>query len=345
MGRICGVQILLNVIISFYIFNSFIVIYLDMKKVSILIPCYNEEVSLPLLYNELVKLMNFHSDYIWEVLMINDGSKDKTLDIIKNLRRNDNRICYVDLSRNFGKEKAMLAGFDYVTGDCMVIMDADLQHPPIVVKEMLQKWEAGYDDIYAKRKSRGREPWIRKKFSLLFYKILQKTTKIEILPNIGDFRLLDRKCIESLKLLRETERYTKGMFCWIGYHKTFVEFEQHERIAGASSWNFWSLLSLAIEGIVSFTTVPLRFASIFGAFAAFLAFLYMIYILIKTVIWGDPVGGFPTLISVILFLGGLQLLALGIIGEYIGRIFKESKKRPVYLVREYNDKIILSQSV
>lgn len=316
-----------------------------MKKVSILIPCYNEEVSLPLLYNELVKLMNFHSDYIWEVLMINDGSKDKTLDIIKNLRRNDNRICYVDLSRNFGKEKAMLAGFDYVTGDCMVIMDADLQHPPIVVKEMLQKWEAGYDDIYAKRKSRGREPWIRKKFSLLFYKILQKTTKIEILPNVGDFRLLDRKCIESLKLLRETERYTKGMFCWIGYHKTFVEFEQHERIAGASSWNFWSLLSLAIEGIVSFTTVPLRFASIFGAFAAFLAFLYMIYILIKTVIWGDPVGGFPTLISVILFLGGLQLLALGIIGEYIGRIFKESKKRPVYLVREYNDKIILSQSV
>lgn len=315
-----------------------------MKKISILIPCYNEEASLPLLYNELVKLMNSHSNYAWEILMINDGSKDQTLEIIKDLRNKDNRICYVDLSRNFGKEKAMLAGFDYVTGDCMVIMDADLQHPPIVIKEMLQKWEAGYDDIYAKRKSRGKEPWLRKKFSLLFYKILQKTTKIEILPNVGDFRLLDRKCIESLKLLRETERYTKGMFCWIGYHKTFVEFEQHERIAGTSSWNFWSLFSLAIEGIVSFTTVPLRLASIFGAFTAFLAFLYMIYILIKTIIWGDPVGGFPTLISVILFLGGLQLLALGIIGEYIGRIFKESKKRPVYLVREYNNKIILTQN-
>lgn len=315
-----------------------------MKKISILIPCYNEEASLPLLYNELVKLMNSHSNYAWEILMINDGSKDRTLEIIKDLRNKDNRICYIDLSRNFGKEKAMLAGFDYVTGDCMVIMDADLQHPPIIIKEMLQKWEAGYDDIYAKRKSRGKEPWLRKKFSLLFYKILQKTTKIEILPNVGDFRLLDRKCIESLKLLRETERYTKGMFCWIGYHKTFVEFEQHERIAGTSSWNFWSLFSLAIEGIVSFTTVPLRLASIFGAFTAFLAFLYMIYILIKTIIWGDPVGGFPTLISVILFLGGLQLLALGIIGEYIGRIFKESKKRPVYLVREYNDKIILTQN-
>lgn len=315
-----------------------------MKKISILIPCYNEEASLPLLYNELVKLMNSHSNYAWEILMINDGSKDQTLEIIKDLRKKDNRVCYIDLSRNFGKEKAMLAGFDYVTGDCMVIMDADLQHPPIIIKEMLQKWEAGYDDIYAKRKSRGKEPWLRKKFSLLFYKILQKTTKIEILPNVGDFRLLDRKCIESLKLLRETERYTKGMFCWIGYHKTFVEFEQHERIAGTSSWNFWSLFSLAIEGIVSFTTVPLRLASIFGAFTAFLAFLYMIYILIKTIIWGDPVGGFPTLISVILFLGGLQLLALGIIGEYIGRIFKESKKRPVYLVREYNDKIILTQN-
>lgn len=247
-----------------------------MKKISILIPCYNEEASLPLLYNELVKLMDSHTNYAWEVLMINDGSKDRTLEIIKDLRNKDNRICYVDLSRNFGKEKAMLAGFDYVTGDCMVIMDADLQHPPIVIKEMLQKWEAGYDDIYAKRKSRGKEPWLRKKFSLLFYKILQKTTKIEILPNVGDFRLLDRKCIESLKLLRETERYTKGMFCWIGYHKTFVEFEQHERIAGTSSWNFWSLFSLAIEGIVSFTTVPLRLASIFGAFTAFLAFLYMI---------------------------------------------------------------------
>lgn len=315
-----------------------------MKKISILIPCYNEEASLPLLYNELIKLMNSHPNYAWEILMINDGSKDRTLEIIKDLRKKDNRVCYIDLSRNFGKEKAMLAGFDYVTGDCMVIMDADLQHPPIIIKEMLQKWEAGYDDIYAKRKSRGKEPWLRKKFSLLFYKILQKTTKIEILPNVGDFRLLDRKCIESLKLLRETERYTKGMFCWIGYHKTFVEFEQHERIAGTSSWNFWSLFSLAIEGIVSFTTVPLRLASIFGAFTAFLAFLYMIYILIKTIIWGDPVGGFPTLISVILFLGGLQLLALGIIGEYIGRIFKESKKRPVYLVREYNNKIILTQN-
>lgn len=311
-----------------------------MKKISILIPCYNEEASLPLLYNELVKLMNSHFNYAWEILMINDGSKDRTLEIIKNLRKKDNRICYVDLSRNFGKEKAMLAGFDYVTGDCMVIMDADLQHPPYIVNKMITKWEAGYDDVYAKRKSRGKEPWLRKQFSLLFYKILQKTTKIEILPNVGDFRLLDRKCIESLKQLRETERYTKGMYCWIGYKKTAVEFEQQDRQAGQSSWNFLSLLSLAIEGIVSFTTFPLKIATLVGIFTSLCAFIYMIYVIIKAILWGDPVSGFPTLLSVILFLGGIQLLALGIIGEYIGRIFHETKGRPVYIVREYNESIM-----
>lgn len=307
-----------------------------MKKISILIPCYNEEASLPLLYNELVKLMNSHTNYAWEVLMVNDGSKDRTLEVIKDLRKKDNRICYIDLSRNFGKEKAMLAGFDYVTGDCMVIMDADLQHPPYVVNEMITKWEKGYDDVYAKRKSRGKEPWLRKQLSLLFYKILQKTTKIEILPNVGDFRLLDRKCIESLKQLRETERYTKGMYCWIGYKKTAVEFEQQDRQAGQSSWNFLSLLSLAIEGIVSFTTFPLKIATIVGIFTSLCAFIYMIYVIIKAILFGDPVSGFPTLLSVILFLGGIQLLALGIIGEYIGRIFHETKGRPVYIVREYN---------
>ena len=307
-----------------------------MKKISILIPCYNEETSLPLLYNELIKLMDSHTNYAWEVLMVNDGSKDRTLEVIKDLRKKDNRICYVDLSRNFGKEKAMLAGFDYVTGDCMVIMDADLQHPPYIVNEMITKWEAGYDDVYAKRKSRGKEPWLRKQFYLLFYKILQKTTKIEILPNVGDFRLLDRKCIESLKQLRETERYTKGMYCWIGYKKTAVDFEQQDRQAGQSSWNFLSLLSLAIEGIVSFTTFPLKIATIVGIFTSLCAFIYMIYVIVKAILFGDPVSGFPTLLSVILFLGGIQLLALGIIGEYIGRIFHETKGRPVYIVREYN---------
>ena len=209
-----------------------------MKKISVLIPCYNEQESLPLLYPELKKLFEQNLQYDWEVLFVNDGSKDSTLDVIKELRSKDERINFVDLSRNFGKEKAMLADFDYITGDCMVIMDADLQHPPFIVNDMLRKWEEGFDDVYAKRKTRGKEPWLRQKFSLLFYKILQKSTKIDILPNVGDFRLLDRKCVESLKRIREFERYTKGMYCWIGYHKSFVEFEQFGRKAGQISWNF-----------------------------------------------------------------------------------------------------------
>ena len=230
----------------------------------------------------------------------------------------------------------MLAGFDYVTGDCMIIMDADLQHPPHIIPIMLQKWEEGYDDVYAKRLSRGKEPWIRKKMSLLFYSILQKITRIEMLPNVGDFRLLDRKCIDVLKQLRESERYTKGLFCWIGFKKTYVEFQQQERIAGISSWNFLNLLGLGVEGIVSFSTAPLRISTFLGLIVSMLAIIYMIYIMVKAIFWGEVVAGYPTILSCILFLGGIQLLCLGIIGEYIARIFNESKKRPIYIVREYN---------
>lgn len=309
-----------------------------MKKISVLIPCYNEEASLPLLYPELVKVMDSCKSYDWEVLFVNDGSRDDTLSIIKELHQKDSRISYVDLSRNFGKENAMLAGFDYVTGDCMVIMDADLQHPPHVILKMVEKWEQGYEDVYAKRITRGKESWLRKKVSLLFYSLLQKTTRIEILQNVGDFRLLDRCCIEALKSLRESERYTKGMFCWIGFKKTSVNFEQKERIAGKSSWNFLGLFNLAIEGITSFTIAPLRLSSIFGFIIAILSFILMLFHFIKALIWGDPIQGFPTLVVIILFLGGIQLLSIGILGEYLGRVFNESKNRPVYIVREYNGK-------
>lgn len=313
-----------------------------MRKVSILIPAYNEEASLPLLYPELVKVIDdpeLVKKYEWEVLFVNDGSKDGTLEILRSLRHQDSRINYVDLSRNFGKENAMLAGFDYVTGDCMIIMDADLQHPPYVIKEMLMKWEEGFDDVYAKRLTRGKESWLRKKLSAAFYALLNKTTKVEMLSNVGDFRLLDRRCINALKGLRETERYTKGLFCWIGYKKTYVEFEQGDRLAGESSWNLMSLFKLAIDGIVSFTTFPLRISTIIGGSISVVAFLYAIYILIKTLLYGDPVAGFPTLICVILFLGGIQLLCIGIIGEYVARMFNETKRRPVYFVREYNGEL------
>lgn len=311
-----------------------------MKKVSILIPAYNEEQNLSRLYEALTDLMQKHPNYEWEILFVNDGSKDRTLEKIKELRARDSRICYVDLSRNFGKEKAMLAGFDYVTGDCMVIMDADLQHPPVLISEMLKYWEEGYDDIYGKRKTRGKESWLRKKLSLLFYSILQHSTRFDILPNVGDFRLLDRSCINVLKQMRESERYTKGMFCWIGFRKKELLFEQQDRLAGESSWNFWALLNLAIEGITSFTIVPLRLSTLLGFLVALFTFIYMIYFFIKTLIWGDPIQGFPTLIIVILFLGGVQLISLGIIGEYLGRIFNETKKRPTYVAREYNNEKI-----
>lgn len=217
-------------------------------------------------------------------------------------------------------------------------MDADLQDPPSLIPDMLKFWEEGYDDVYAKRKSRGKESWVRKQLSMLFYSILQKSTRFEVLKNVGDFRLLDRCCIEALKKLRESERYTKGMFCWIGYKKKEIIFDRCDRVAGKSNWNLFSLFNLAIEGITSFTTTPLRFASIFGFIIAFLAFVLMIYYFVKTLIWGDVIQGFPTLVTIILFLGGMQLLSIGIMGEYLGRIFNETKNRPVYIAKEYNGK-------
>ncbi len=287
-----------------------------MKKVSILIPAYNEEKSLPSLYEALRNLMDsMKEQYQWEVLFVNDGSKDHTLEMIVQLRQHDNRINYVNLSRNFGKENAMLAGFDYVTGDCMVIMDADLQDPPQLIPRMLEYWEEGFQDIYAKRANRGKESWLRKKYSLLFYKILASTTRFDVLQNVGDFRLLDRVCIDALKKLRESERYTKGLFCWIGYRKKELVFDRGDRVAGASNWNFVSLFNLAIEGITSFTTAPLRLASISGGVIAFLSFFALLFYVLKRLILGDPIQGFTTLACIMLFLGGIQLICLGIIGE------------------------------
>lgn len=310
------------------------------KLISILIPCYNEALSLPILIPKLEDIANNLKQYDWEFLCVNDGSKDNTLEVLRELHTVYNRVNYIDLSRNYGKENAMLAGFDYVKGDCMVIMDADLQHPPHVILQMLEKWEEGYDDVYASRLTRGKESWLRKKLSLLYYRILQRSTRLEVLPNVGDFRLLDRRCINALKQLRENNRYTKGMYCYIGFKKTYVTFETEDRIAGESSMNYKTLINLAIEGILSYTTVPLRIATVIGVLTSLFAFIYMLVVFIKTLLYGDPVQGYPTMMIVILFLGGIQLLALGILGEYIGRIFTETKNRPVYFVRTYNDEQI-----
>ena len=305
-----------------------------MKKVSILIPFYNEQEVLPSLFERLQSLIDSNDNYQWEVMLINDGSTDNSLCLVKQMRLRDKRFRYIDLSRNFGKETAMLAGFDNVTGDCMVIMDADLQHPPEVIPQMLKLWEEGYDDIYGKRNNRGKEPWLRRKLSLLYYKLLQKTTNVSILQNVGDFRLLDRICIDALCSMRESQRYTKGMFQWIGFKKKEFTFDQDDRVAGNTKWSYIKLLNLAIEGITSYTTSPLKIATVMGLIVSFCAFIYMLFVLIKAIAVGDPVAGYPTIMVVMLFLGGVQLLSLGIIGEYIGRIFNETKNRPAYFIRE-----------
>lgn len=288
-----------------------------MKKISILVPCYNEEKSIPLLYPELKKIMDNQSSYEWEVLFVDDGSRDNTVSLIKSLRAEDKRINFVALSRNFGKENAMLAGFDYVNGDCMVIMDADLQDPPSCIPEMLKYWEQGFKDVYAKRADRGKESILRKMFSILFYRILDYTTRFDVLQNVGDFRLLDRQCIDALRKLRESERYTKGMFCWIGFNKKEIVFDRGDRVAGESKWSFISLLNLAIEGITSFTTAPLRLATIIGFVIATIAFFLLIFYTLKTLLFGDPVQGFTTLISIMLFLGGGRI----ILHWHLGRIY------------------------
>lgn len=307
-----------------------------MKTISILVPSYNEAQSLELLHKEIVRVISTLENYKWEILFVNDGSRDNTMEVIKGLREKDSRISYVDLSRNFGKENAMLAGFDHAKGDAVIIMDADLQHPPAVIPEMIQKWEEGYDDVYAQRKTRGKESWLRKKLTKSYYRLLQGSSRVDVLPNVGDFRLLDRKCIDALCQMRESGRYTKGMYCFIGFKKIGVEFETQDRVLGESSMSYKKLMNLALEGITSYTTAPLRWATFIGLIVSFLAFAYMVFVLIKAFLYGDPVAGYPTLLTVILFMGGVQLLTIGIIGEYLAKVFVEVKNRPVYFVKEYN---------
>ena len=307
-----------------------------MKTVTILIPAYNEQAVLAPLYKRLTALANNNKKYNFEFLFINDGSTDNTLSIFKNYAKTDTRISYVNLSRNFGKEPAMLAGFDYTTGDATVIIDADLQDPPELIPKMISYWEDGYDDVYAKRRSREGESWFKKKSSSIFYKLLQKSTNVDIQVDTGDFRLLDKRAINALREIRESQRYTKGMFSWIGFKKKEITYDRDPRAAGETKWNYPKLVNLAIDGITSFTTAPLRIASFAGMIISLIAFFFIIVIIFKTTFFGDPVAGWSSTMAVILFLGGVQLLSIGIIGEYVGRIFNEVKNRPVYFIEEYH---------
>ena len=305
------------------------------KLVTILLPAYNEEASFPIIERCMSQVLAENPNYDWEFLFVNDGSKDNTLQQMIRFHQRDPHYSYIDLSRNYGKEVAMMAGFDYARGDALIIMDADMQHPVSVIPEMLKYWEDGYDDVYAQRKT-SKETWFKRKSSQWYYKILQSLTRVPIQQNTGDFRLLDRSCIYALRRLRETERNTKGMYSWIGFHKKGIWYEQKEREVGETKWSFMSLLGLAVNGIMSYTIAPLRLSMMFGLLVSLVAFIYLIYILITTLIFGDPVAGYPTIMVTMLFLGGIQLLSLGIIGEYLGKVFNETKGRPGYFINSYN---------
>lgn len=307
-----------------------------MKKISIIIPAYNEEEALPALMERITKFADDTKDYDFEFLFVNDGSKDRTIELIKEYREKDKRVCYVDFARNFGKETAMKAGIDYATGDAVVFLDADLQDPPEIITEMIKYWEEGYDDVYAQRKSRKGETWMKKFTSKMYYKVLQDLTNVPIQKDTGDFRLLDRRCVNALKVMNESQRNSKSMFSWIGYKKKAIFYDRDPRVAGKTKWNYSKLINLAIDGITSFTTSPLRISTFIAIPTFLVLFVYFIYVIAKSFIVHQPIQAFQATILLILFFSGIQIMLFGIVGEYLGRIFNETKNRPLYLVNEYN---------
>ncbi len=311
------------------------------KLITIIIPAYNEEKSLPFMFKRLANLVANNRDYSFEFLFVNDGSRDQTLSILQKASSTDPQISYLNFSRNFGKEIAVAAGLDHASGDAVVIMDADGQEPPELIPEMIKWWEKGYDDVYARRNHRA-EGFVKKFFSKLYYRTLQKMTRVEIQLDTGDFRLFSRRCVEALKQIREASRQNKALFSWVGYKKKEITFDQEERSAGQTKWKYGilspgnSLVNLAIDGFTSFTTIPLRFVTLLGLIISGAASIYIVIILIQAALGLPRTGGFNTLIIIVLFLGGVQLISLGIIGEYIGRIFIETKNRPLYLIEEFH---------
>ncbi|GHT80980.1 glycosyl transferase [Actinomycetota bacterium] len=276
-------------------------------------------------------------NYKFEFLFVDDGSKDQTVPLLREFAKtskNQYQVRALSLSRNFGKELAMAAALDECKGDAALFIDADLQDPPELIWEMLEFWEQGYDDIYAKRRSRKGESVLKKWTSQMYYKVLKTLASVEIQVDTGDFRLLDRKCVDALKSIREQERNTKALFSWIGYNKKEILYDRDPRAAGKTKWNYFKLLGLAINGITSYTIAPLRIATALGLVFSAFAFIYLVWILVKTFAWGTDLGGYPSTMAAILFFGGVQLLSLGIIGEYIGKSFMEDKRRPLYLVKE-----------
>ncbi|MEN8131623.1 MAG: glycosyltransferase family 2 protein [Pseudomonadota bacterium] len=302
---------------------------------SVIVPVFNEEDVLEEFYRRTSKVLDTMA-FEAEILFVNDGGTDSSLDLLSQLRDQDSRVGIVDLSRNFGKEAAMTAGLDHSSGDIVVVIDADLQDPPELIPEMIKHWQDGYDVVYAKRSSRQGESFLKKYTARGFYRVMQRVSRVPIPQDTGDFRLMSRRAVDSLARLRETHRFMKGLFAWIGYPQKAILYQRDPRYAGETKWNYWKLWNFAIEGITSFTEIPLKLATYLGLFTALAAFVYGTWVIFKTIMYGDPVAGYPSLMVVVLFLGGVQLVTIGIIGEYLGRTFSESKQRPLYFVNSYH---------
>ena len=310
-----------------------------MEKISVVVSCYNEEKALPLFYEEMerVRKQDFNDDIEFEYIFVNDGSKDKTLEIIKLLSKRDSKVKYISFSRNFGKESAMLAGLKAATGDYITLMDADLQDPPSLLREMYDAIIVeGYDSVGTRRVTRKGEPVIRSFFARIFYKIINKMSNIEMVDGARDYRLMKKQVVEAIISLKEYNRYSKGLFSFVGFDTKWIEYENIERVAGETKWSFWKLFKYALEGITAFSTVPLILSSIIGIIFCILAFFAIVFIIVKTLVYGDTTDGWPSLACIIVFVSGVQLFSIGIIGQYLSKTYLEVKNRPVYIVKEHN---------
>mgnify|MGYP005780823285 CR=1 FL=1 len=308
-----------------------------MSLISVIVPCFNEEEALPYFYEEINKTSEIMSYIDFEFIFVNDGSKDRTLSVIKQLSENDSRVKYISFSRNFGKEAAIFAGFQNSTGDYVVLMDADLQDPPRLLPEMYKAIvDEGYDSAATRRVTRKGEPPIRSFFARMFYKIINKISDADIVDGARDYRLMKRSMINAIISMSEYNRFSKGIFGWIGFDTKWIEFENVERVAGETKWSFWKLFKYSLEGITAFSVGPLQIASIFGTFFSFTAFIMIFVIVLRTLIFGDPVSGWPSTICVIMLIGGIQLLCIGILGQYLAKTYLETKHRPVYITKETN---------
>ena len=306
--------------------------------ISIIVPCFNEEESLPLFYAEMEKIKSQIDDN-FEYIFVNDGSKDRTLQVLRDLNQADKNVHYLSFSRNFGKEAALYAGLKHATGDLVTVMDADLQDPPellLTMKSMLEK-NPDLDCVGTRRTTRDGEPPIRSFFAKMFYKLINRISQVEMVDGARDFRFMRRQMVDAILEVSEYNRFSKGIFAWVGFKTEYLEYKNVERVAGKTSWSFWQLLNYSLEGIINFSDAPLTIAFLGGVAACLLAFFLIIIVIVRTLIFGDPTSGWPSMVSIILFLGGFQLLTIGILGKYIGKIFMETKKRPIYVIKEKSE--------